>query len=67
MPYKIKFKSRLTKNKWVEQVVTHRTLATAKSTAKYMKRQHDPKGKLVKTQVKITKVEKKKKRKKKRK
>ena len=61
MPYNLKFKNKFTGNKWVEQVRPHRTKATAKATADYIKKQHGPDGKLVKTQVRITKVVKKKK------
>jgi len=59
MPYKLKFKNKFTKNKWVENVNTFRTKASAKSNADYIKKQHDSDGKLVKTQVRITKVAKK--------
>ena len=56
MPYKLKFKNKFTKNKWVQNVSVFRTKQDADSTAKYIKNQHDDKGKKVKTQVKITKV-----------
>jgi hypothetical protein len=56
MPYKIRFKSRFTKNRWVENVNSFRTKADAKSTADYIKKQKDEKGKTLKTSVKIIKV-----------
>jgi len=56
MPYKVRFKNRFTKNRWVENVNDFRTKKDAKSTAEYIRTQKDDKGKKVSTQVKIIKV-----------
>ena len=45
MPYKLTFKNKFTKNRWVENVNTFRTKKDAKSTAEYIKNQHDENGK----------------------
>ncbi|MHA1166530.1 MAG: hypothetical protein ACTSRU_01830 [Candidatus Hodarchaeales archaeon] len=65
MPYKLKFKNKFTKNRWVVNVNAFKTKRDANSTAKYIKNQHDAEGKKVKTEVKISKVVKPKKRKRK--
>ena len=55
MAYIIKFK--IEGGKWLTNAFPHPTVSSAKRVTKYMMNQHDPSGKLVKTETKIVKVD----------
>ena len=55
MAYIIKFK--IEDGVWITNTFPHLTEASAERTAKYMRKQHDPSGKLVKIETKIVKVD----------
>ena len=56
MLYKIAFKNKYTKGKWLSQNTAHPTLKGAKGTAKYIKNTHDEDGSSLHTQTKIYKI-----------
>jgi len=55
MAYIIKFK--IENAGWLTNPHPHPSVASAERVAKYMRSQHDPSGKLVKTLTKIVKVD----------
>lgn len=55
MAYIIKFK--IEDGEWLTNSFPHPSEASAERVAKYMRHQHDPSGKLVKTETKIVKVD----------
>jgi hypothetical protein len=54
--YKVSFKNKYTKDKWLSQNTAHQTLKGAKGTAKYIKSNHGEHGEDLHTQTKIYKI-----------
>jgi hypothetical protein len=56
MLYKVAFKNKYTKDKWMSQNTAHQTLKGAKGTANYIKSNHGEHGEELHTQTKIYKI-----------